>query len=151
MLSFLNISCQAEEIDEQDRRTEDYLQRQKSTKETIKAIRQAPLSRNISQRRSRLRRWKALRSQLASERRHMDLVDREIDAHKKVLHEQYGFVADPCLPLWENVELQLSKVDVTKLLARPQNTACHNLLQSRPLLDGTPQLLGLGLNYCEIG
>ena len=78
----------------------------------------------------------------------MDLVDRDIDAHKKVLQEQYGFVADPRLPLWSNVESQLSKVDVTELLARPQNTACHNLLQSRPLPDGTPQLLGLGLNYC---
>ena len=37
---------------------------------------------------------------------------------------------------------------MTKLLARPKNNACHNLLQSRPLPDGTPQLLGLGLNYC---
>ena len=37
---------------------------------------------------------------------------------------------------------------MTELLARPQNTACHNLLQSRPLPYGTPQLLGLGLNYC---
>ena len=78
----------------------------------------------------------------------MDIVDHDIDAHKNVLQEQYGFVADPRLPLWSNVETQLRSVDVTELLARPQNTACHNLLQSRPLPDGTPQLLGLGLNYC---
>ena len=37
----------------------------------------------------------------------MDTVDRDIDEYKKVLQEQYGFVADPRLPLWSNVETQL--------------------------------------------
>ena len=60
----------------------------------------------------------------------------------------YGFVANPRLPLWENVEAQLKTVDVTELPARPKNNACDNPLQSRPLPDGNPQLLGLGLNYC---
>ena len=78
----------------------------------------------------------------------MDIVDRKIDDFRGVLQEQYGFVANPRLPLWRNVKTQLKSVHMDKLLARPQNKACHNLLQSRPLPDGTPQLLGLGLNYC---
>ena len=63
----------------------------KKQKKNLQAIRQAPLSRQITQRRSRLRRRKALRVQVASERRHMDLVDHDLDAHKKVLQEQYAW------------------------------------------------------------
>ena len=68
----------------------------------------------------------------------MEILDQEIDDFRGVIKEQYGFVADPALPLWHSIETQLKTVDLTELLARPQNTACHNLLQSRPLPDGTP-------------
>ena len=79
----------------------------------------------------------------------MDIINRKIDNFRGTLKEQYGFVADPRPPLWKNAEeAQLKAIDVTKLLARLRNNACHNLLHSRPLPDGTPQLLDLGLNYC---
>ena len=39
-------------------------------------------------------------------------------------------------------------MDVMKLLARPTNMACHNLLRHNEMPAGTPQLLGHGLNFC---
>ena len=87
-------------------------------------------------------------SQAASDQCHVYVVNQKIDNIRGTLKGQYGFVANPVLPIWENVEAQLGTVAVTKLLARPKDAACHNLLQSRSPPDGTPQLLGLGLNYC---
>jgi hypothetical protein len=66
-----------------------------------------------------------------------------ISNHGEQLKKQYGFVADPDLPLWLNVK------NLTEWLAcRLGNMACHNLLITNPLLTGTACLLGLGLNYC---
>ena len=64
----------------------------------------------IAQRRERKRPRKALRVQTASDRRHLDVVDCKIDGIRGTLKEQYGFVADPALSLWENVESQLETV-----------------------------------------
>jgi hypothetical protein len=78
----------------------------------------------------------------------MRFTEKAISECKDGLKEQYGFVADPELPLWENVEKQIGKMDMAELLARPRNTACHNLLESNTMPPGVPQLLGLGMNYC---
>lgn len=72
-----------------------------------------------------------------------------ISNHGEQLKKQYGFVADPDLPLWLNVERRLGEMNLTEWLAgRLGNMACHNLLISNPLPTGTARLLGLGLNYC---
>ena len=73
---------------------------------------------------------KALRVQAAFDRRHLSFVEHKIDDIRGLLREQYGVVANPALYLWENVELQLETVDVTKFLAHQKSTACHNHLQS---------------------
>ena len=78
----------------------------------------------------------------------MEIADREIDNFRRVRKERYGFVSNPALPLWQNVESQLKTADLNELAARPRNSACHNLLRSSPLPVGAPQLLGLGLNFC---
>ena len=39
-------------------------------------------------------------------------------------------------------------MDLREFNSRPRNTACHNLLKANDIPLGTPQLLGLGLNYC---
>jgi len=65
------------------------------------------------------------------------------------LERQYGFLADPSLPLWKNVENQLGKIGLQTWKARQRNMACHNLLRSNPLPRGVNNLLDLGLNYCN--
>ena len=60
----------------------------------------------------------------------------------------YGFVADPALPLWKNIEDRIGSMDVTEFEARPTNMACHNLLRRNKLPPGTTQLLGHGLIFC---
>ena len=71
-----------------------------------------------------------------------------MDDFRGVVKQRHGFVCDPDKPLWHNVEDQLQLADINELRARPQNSACHNLLKKSPLSSGTPQLLGLGLNFC---
>ena len=39
-------------------------------------------------------------------------------------------------------------MDTIEFNARPRNAACHNLLKTHDMPPETPQLLGLGLNYC---
>ena len=137
--------------DEEQQRQEAFpwqIERQKNAKKSLQAFKQVRLLQRIAQMRERKRGRKALRVQAASDRLHVDVVDREIDDTRGTLKEQYGFVADPALPLWENMKAQLVTVDVTELLTRPKNATCHNLRKSRSLPDGTPQLLTLGMNYC---
>ena len=78
----------------------------------------------------------------------MRIVNRCIDDHKGSLTKQYGFSSNPDLPLWKNVETELGTMDLTEFNSRPRNAACHNLLRANAMPLGTPQLLGLGLNYC---
>jgi hypothetical protein len=78
----------------------------------------------------------------------MRFTEKAISECKDGLKEQYGFVVNPELPLWENVERQIGLLDMFELLARPRNTACHNLLERNDMPPGVTQLLGLGMNYC---
>ena len=82
------------------------------------------------------------------ERRHMNRADQIVAAHGERLREEYGFLADPSLPLWQNVERRIGDYNITDFTSRPRNQACHNLLQHHPLPKGTVRLLGKGLNYC---
>ena len=50
----------------------------------------------------------------------MDVANCEIDDIKGTPKEQYGFVANPRLPLWKNMEAQVRMVGVTELLACPK-------------------------------
>lgn len=89
-----------------------------------------------------------MRVQAAFERRHLDNAVRKVRTHGDRLEAQFGFVADPNLRIWDNVERCLGKMDVMQMQSRPRNVACHNLLRNNEIPTGTPQLLGLGLNYC---
>ena len=71
-----------------------------------------------------------------------------INDHKARTKNLYGFVADPELPLWKNVEDRIGSLDAVEFQARPSNMTCHNLLRHRKLPPGTTQLLGHGLNFC---
>ena len=66
----------------------------------------------------------------------------------KRLKQKYGFIADPALPLWKNVERRIGEMNYREFMARPRNRACHNLLRLNGLPAGVHNLLGFGLNYC---
>ena len=68
------------------------------------------------------------------------------------LRKQYGFLADPSLPLWKNIRNRVREMTTDEIeISQLGNMACHNLLQHLPMPPGTKQLLGLGLNYCLKG
>ena len=74
--------------------------------------------------------------------------DQKISEYGEALKQQYGFLADPRLPLWKNVENFIGEMELTDYTSRPRNMACHNLLRTNKLPAGTNSLLGLGLNFC---
>ena len=79
----------------------------------------------------------------------MNHADQVVGSFRRVIKSQYGFVADPRLPLWKNVENRLGDLGVDEFSgACLRNMACHNLLVNRQMPAGTAKLLGLGLNYC---
>ena len=82
------------------------------------------------------------------QRRLMNHADQVVSAYGVTLERQYGFLADPKLPLWQNVKrrLKLLRLDDYKM-GRLGNMAVHDLLRSK-MPSGTRGLLGLGLNYC---
>ena len=82
------------------------------------------------------------------EKRFMHHADQYVSAFGERLKEQHGFLADPTMPLWFNVEKRIREMGVEEFLARPRNMACHNLLVSKKLPAGTNSLLGYNLNYC---
>ena len=82
-------------------------------------------------------------------RRHMNHANQVVGQFEELLKKQYGFLADPNLPLWKNVERRIGEMSMEEYCgSRMGNMACHNLLQSNPLPVGTNTLLGLNLNYC---
>ena len=66
------------------------------------------------------------------------------------LRQQYGFLAEPYAPVWQNVQARVQGMPLAQLDALPRNLTCHNLLTSLPFPSGTRSLLGLGLNYCLV-
>ena len=78
----------------------------------------------------------------------MHRADQLVGNFGEILREQYGFLADPTLPLWQNVEKRIREMDLSEFKARPVNMSCHNLLRYNVIPKGTTSLLGLGLNYC---
>ena len=83
------------------------------------------------------------------QRRHMNHVDQVVGQCGEILKRQYGFLADPKLPLWKNVERRIRELSMEEYCGgRMGNMTCHNLLQLNKLPVGTNTLLGLNLNYC---
>jgi hypothetical protein len=65
------------------------------------------------------------------------------------LEKQYGFLADPSLPLWKNLRNRIRGMKIGELMqGHLGNVACHNLLTELGLPRGTKKLLRNGLNYC---
>ena len=82
-------------------------------------------------------------------RRHMNRADQVVGQYGELLKQQYGFLADPNLPIWKNVERRIGEMGMEEYCgSRMGNMACHNLLQLNSLPVGTTTLLGLNLNYC---
>ena len=82
-------------------------------------------------------------------RRHMNRADQVVGQYGELLKQQYGFLADPNLPIWKNVERRIGEMGMEEYCgSRMGNMACHNLLQLNSLPVGTNTLLGLNLNYC---
>jgi hypothetical protein len=82
-------------------------------------------------------------------RRFMNHADQVVGSFRRVIQSQYGFVADPRLPVWKNVENRLGDLGVDEFSGGiMRNMACHNLLTKHDMPAGTAKLLGLGLNYC---
>ena len=79
---------------------------------------------------------------------HMHRADQEVSAYGRKIREQYGFVADPTKPLWENCTDKINKMMSShSLTGNPiRNLTCHKLTDRQ--IPGTDALLGLGLNYC---
>ena len=80
----------------------------------------------------------------------MNRADQEVSNYRRKLENQYGFVADPDLPLWKNVENRLSQLTTA---GAPngnsiKNLACHNICRHNQPPIGYDDLLGRGLNYC---
>lgn len=84
------------------------------------------------------------------QRRFMNRANQQIGKVGELLEQQYGFLADPSLPVWENVKRRIGEMNCVDLFgaSRISNMACHNLLKYSSLPPGTTRLLGLGLNYC---
>ena len=78
----------------------------------------------------------------------MNHTDQMVSTFEVSLKERYGYVADECKPLWDNIERCIGMMDIAEWSARPRNMACHNLLLHNKIPAGTTQLLGLGLNFC---
>ena len=79
----------------------------------------------------------------------MHRADQQIRSFSQQLERQYGFVADPKLPVWQNAVRRIKKLTFADYESRfITNLSCHNLLTNLPLPRGTTQLLGLGLNFC---
>ena len=79
----------------------------------------------------------------------MHQADKYVSQFGEKLKRQYGFLADPSLPLWQNIDNIVGDLSHQFILSTPTNMACHNYLPSHlPMLPGTENLLGLGFNYC---
>ena len=79
--------------------------------------------------------------------RHMNRADQMISIFGEAIKARYGFIADPSLPLWRNVEKRIGELTYA-YFDRPSNMSCHVHLRDLPDIQGVEKLLGLGLNYC---
>jgi len=78
----------------------------------------------------------------------MHLADNYVSNFGERLSKQYGFIADPSLPRWQNVQNIIGDIKTTTINSAARNMTCHNLLVDYPTPVGVRSLLGLGLNYC---
>ena len=79
--------------------------------------------------------------------RHMNRAGQMISNFRAAIKARYGFIANPSLPLWQNVEKRIGELTYA-YFDRPSNMACHVYLRDLPDIQGVEKLLGLGLNYC---
>ncbi len=56
-------------------------------------------------------------------------VERKIEEHKRKWMQEDGFIANPSLPIWKNVQNILLEEDAEENFFRPTNMACHDLTQ----------------------
>ena len=84
----------------------------------------------------------------------MHRAEQRLSNYRRKIKEQYGFVADPSLPLWENAKNALDELTTAGMTAgtvsssKIKNLTCHYVLLNSHPPPGTGTLLGLGLNYC---
>jgi hypothetical protein len=63
-------------------------------------------------------------------------------------YDSYGYVANPKMPLWENIEKVLTNMTELEYYNRPCQMAYHNLCEKLTPPDGIGITLGLGLKFC---
>ena len=135
----------------QPRQSRQESRRQRSRQRSRQGRTRQRRSRRISQRESKRKRQLALNWHLHQDRRYELQTTRKINSFKAKLHNTYGFVADPSLPTWQNVQNVLLDMHPFHYFHRPQNKAVHILLSKsdkKKLPLGTIALLCLGLNFC---
>jgi hypothetical protein len=69
------------------------------------------------------------------------------DGNQKCL-ESYGFIEDPEVLLWKNIEDVLGNMTKFEYFNRPQQMVYHNLCLEKQPLQGIGITLGLGLKFC---
>jgi hypothetical protein len=63
-------------------------------------------------------------------------------------YDSYGYVANPKIPLWENIEKVLTNMTELEYYNRPCQMTYHNLCEKPTPPDGIGITLGLGLKFC---
>ena len=107
------------------------------------------MSRRIQQRRQKQQKKKELNWSKLRDKYWDDKVQLEIERYRTLLQNQYGFLADPNLTAWENLDAYYDGLDpYTYAYGRPSNMACHNLCIKTNTSVGIERLLGLGAKFC---
>ena len=93
-------------------------------------------------------RQRALNQDMWWENHYMHQAGQMVSTYRRQIREQYGFVADPTKPFWENCTDRINGIMSShSLTGNPiRNLTCHKLTDRQ--IPGKDELLGLGLNYC---
>ena len=71
-----------------------------------------------------------------------------IESVKRNCIKDFGYVADPYLPKWRNMENAISHMTPADYFNRPNQMAYHDLCRTKKPPDGIGSTLGLGLKFC---
>jgi hypothetical protein len=56
------------------------------------------------------------------------LTKRKINSFKSTLRRQYGFIANPSMPIWQNIQNILISMSTSEYFYHPSNKAVHLLI-----------------------
>ena len=102
-------------------------------------------SRRATMRWQQKQRRQGLNQDMWWENHYMQQTGQEVSTYKRNVREQYGFVADPTKPLWDNCTDRINELKSAHSLIGNsiQNWTCHKLTDCQ--LPGIDAFLGLGL------